>query len=155
LKAGVPVISIEAKKKENVGNIINDGRAYREKKDPVKVHDHDFPIKELGKVTPYGIYDIARNEGFVNLGISSDTSEFAVESISRWWLTLGKNIYPNATRFNINCDGGGSNGNRNRLFKYQLQQFANQSDIVVHVSHFPPGTSKELSINNLIIFSEK
>jgi transposase len=142
LKVGAPVISIDAKKKENVGNFINGGRAYRKKKDPVKVLDHDFPIKELGKVTPYGIYDIGRNEGFVNLGTSSDTSEFAVESIFRWWLTLGKNTYPNATRLYINCDGGGSNGSRNRLFKYQLQQFANQSGITVHVSHFPPGTSK-------------
>jgi transposase len=142
LKAGAPIISIDSKKKEKIGNFINNGRTYRKKKDPIKVLDHDFPIKELGKVTPYGIYDIGRNEGFVNLGISSDTSEFAVESISRWWLTLGKNTYPNATRLYINCDGGGSNGSRNRLFKYQLQQFANQSGLTVHVSHFPPGTSK-------------
>jgi len=142
LKAGVPIISIDAKKKEKIGNFINNGRTYRKKKDPIKVLDHDFPIKGLGKVTPYGVYDIGRNEGFVNLGISSDTSEFAVESISRWWLTLGKNTYPNATRLYINCDGGGSNGSRNRLFKFQLQQFANQSGLTVHVSHFPPGTSK-------------
>ena len=142
LKEDVPVISIDAKKKEKVGNFVNNGKTYRKKKDPIKVLDHDFPIKELGKVTPYGIYDIGRNEGFVNLGISSDTSEFAVESISRWWLTLGKNTYPNTTRLYINCDGGGSNGSRNRLFKFQLQQFANQSGLTVHVSHFPPGTSK-------------
>jgi hypothetical protein len=142
LKAGEPVISIDAKKKENVGNFINGGRTYRKKKDPVKVLDHDFPIKELGKVTPYGIYDIGRNEGFVNLGISSDTSEFAVESISGWWPALGKNTCPNAGRLYINCDGGGSNGSKNRLFKYQLQQFTDQSGIAVHVSHFPPGTSK-------------
>jgi len=142
LKAGSPVISIDAKKKENVGNFINEGRTYRKKGDPISVLDHDFPIKELGKVTPYGIYDIGRNEGFVNLGISSDTSEFAVESISRWWMTLGKNTYPNATRLYVNCDGGGSNGSRSRLFKFQLQQFVNQSGITVHVSHFPPGTSK-------------
>jgi transposase len=142
LKAGVPVISIDAKKKENIGNFINHGRTYRKKKDPTKVLDHDFPIKELGKVTPYGVYDIGKNEGFVNLGISSDTSEFAVESISRWWMTLGKNTYPKAKKLYINCDGGGSNGSRNRLFKFQLQQFANQSGLEVHVSHFPPGTSK-------------
>ena len=142
LKAGVPVISIDAKKKENIGNFINKGRVYRKKKEPIKVFDHDFPIKELGKVTPYGIYDIGKNEGFVNLGISSDTSEFAVESISRWWLTLGKNTYPNAKTIYINCDGGGSNGSRNKLFKFQLQQFANQSGLTIHVSHFPPGTSK-------------
>jgi transposase len=142
LKAGVPVISIDAKKKENIGNLKNNGRTYRRKKDPTKVLDHDFPIKELGKVTPYGVYDIGRNEGFVNLGISADTSEFAVESISRWWLTLGKNTYPKTKKLYINCDGGGSNGSRNRLFKFQLQQFANQSGLEVHVSHFPPGTSK-------------
>ena len=142
LNAGVPVISIDAKKKENIGNFMNDGSSYRLKNDPVKVLDHDFPIKELGKVTPYGIYDVGKNEGFVNLGISSDTSEFAVESISRWWLTLGKNTYPETSRLYITCDGGGSNGCRNRLFKYQLQQFANQSGLKVHVSHFPPGTSK-------------
>jgi len=142
LKAGVPVISIDAKKKENIGNFINNGRTYRKKKDPTKVVDHDFPIKELGKVTPYGVYDIGRNEGFVNLGISSDTSEFAVESISRWWLTLGKNTYPKAKKIYINCDGGGSNGSRNKLFKFQLQQLADQSGLEIHVSHFPPGTSK-------------
>ena len=142
LKAGVPVISIDAKKKENIGNLKNNGRTYRKKKDPAKVLDHDFPIKELVKVTPYGVYDICKNEGFVNLGISSDTSEFAVESISRWWLTLGKNTYPKTKKLYINCDGGGSNGSRNRLFKLQLQQFANQSGLEVHVSHFPPGTSK-------------
>jgi transposase len=101
LKAGYPVISIDAKKKEKIGNFINNGRTYRKKKDPIKVLDHDFPIKELGKVTPYGVYDIGRNEGFVNLGISSDTSEFAVESISRWWLTLGKNTYPKAKKLYI------------------------------------------------------
>ena len=142
LKAGVPVISIDAKKKEKIGNFINNGRTYRKEKDPLKVLDHDFPIKELGKVTPYGIYDIGKNEGFVNLGISSDTSEFAVESISRWWLTLGKNTYPEARELYINCDGGGSNGCKNKLFKFQLQQFANHSGLKVHVSHFPPGTSK-------------
>jgi hypothetical protein len=142
LKAGIPVISIDAKKKENVGNFINNGRVYRNTKNPVKVLDHDFPIQELGKVTPYGVYDVNRNEGFVNLGISKDTAEFAVESISRWWLTLDKNTYPKATKLYINCDADGSNGYKNRLFKYQLQEFADQSGIEVHVSHFPPGTSK-------------
>jgi len=142
LKAGIPVISIDAKKKENLGNFINKGRIYRKNKDPLKVLDHDFPIKELGKVTPYGVYDISRNEGFVNLGVSKDTAEFAVESISRWWLTLGKNTYPEASVLYINCDAGGSNGYKNRLFKLQLQEFADQSNLVVHVSHLPPGTSK-------------
>jgi transposase len=142
LEAGDPVVSIDAKKKECVGNFINDGRSYNKSKSPTKVLDHDFPIKELGKVTPYGVYDISRNEGFVNLGVSRDTAEFAVESISRWWLTLGKNTYPNASRLYITCDGGGSNGSRNRLFKLKLQEFADQSGIKVHMSHFPPGTSK-------------
>ena len=141
-KKGIPVLSIDAKKKEKIGNFINGGRTYRKQKDPIKVLDHDFPIEELGKVTPYGIYDIGRNEGFVNLGVSSDTSEFAIESISRWWLTLGKNTYPETRRLYINCDGGGSNGSKNKLFKLQLQQFANLSGLEIHVSHFPPGTSK-------------
>jgi len=142
LKSGVPVISIDAKKKENVGNFLNNGRIYSKNKQPTKVLAHDFPIQELGKVTPYGVYDISRNEGFVNLGISKDTSEFAVESISRWWLTIGKNTYPRASKLYITCDAGGSNGYKNRLFKLQLQDFANQSQLKVHVSHFPPGTSK-------------
>ena len=142
LGSGLPVISIDAKKKEIVGNFVNKGRAYRKSKDPIKVLDHDFPIKELGKVIPYGVYDINRNEGFVNLGISKDTPEFAVESISRWWLTVGKHTYPAASKLYVNCDGGGSNSYRSRLFKFQLQQFANQSNLKVHVSHFPPGTSK-------------
>ena len=142
LKGGFPVISVDAKKKENVGNFINNGRIYKKIKHPTKVLDHDFPIKELGKVTPYGVYDISRNEGFVNLGISKDTPEFAVESISRWWLTIGKKTYKKTSKLYINCDSGGSNGYRNRLFKLQLQDFANQSGLEVHVSHLPPGTSK-------------
>ena len=142
LCAGDPVISIDAKKKELVGNFKNSGSAYNKSKNPTKVLDHDFPLKELGKVTPFGVYDISRNEGFVNLGISKDTAEFAVESVSRWWLTVGKNTYPGTQRLYINCDGGGSNGARNRLFKLQLQEFADQSRLEVHISHFPPGTSK-------------
>ena len=142
LASGHPVISVDSKKKENIGNFINNGRAYRKSKDPLKVLDHDFPIKELGKVTPFGVYDISRNEGFVNLGISKDTPEFAVESISRWWLTIGKNTYRDASKIYINCDAGGSNGYRNRLFKLQLQEFADQSNLEVHISHYPPGTSK-------------
>ena len=142
LEAGEPVISIDAKKKELVGNFKNGGKSYNIKGSPVKVLDHDFPIKELGKVTPYGVYDISKNEGFVNLGISKDTAEFAVESVSRWWLTVGQHTYPHAIKIYVNCDSGGSNGYRNRLFKLQLQEFANQSGLEVHVSHFPPGTSK-------------
>jgi hypothetical protein len=141
IKAGEPVISVDTKKKELIGNYKNSGAEYREKKNPRQVIDHDFAT-ELGKVVPYGIYDISKNEGFVNLGISKDTAEFAIESISRWWLTLGKNAYPKATKLYINCDGGGSNGSRVKLWKYQLQQFANLTALEVHVSHFPPGTSK-------------
>jgi len=142
LSEGEPVISIDAKKKENIGNFKNNGTSYQKKGEPVKVLDHDFPIKELGKVTPYGVYDIGNNVGFVNLGISKDTAEFAVESISRWWLTVGANTYPHASKIHINCDGGGSNGSSNRMFKLQLQEFSNQSGLEVHVTHFPPGTSK-------------
>jgi hypothetical protein len=142
LVAGEPVISIDAKKKENIGNFKNNGTSYRKKGEPTKVLDHDFPLKELGKVTPYGVYDISKNEGFVNLGISKDTAEFAVESISRWWLTVGVHTYPQAAKIHINCDGGGSNGSSNRMFKLQLQEFSNQSGLEVHITHFPPGTSK-------------
>jgi transposase len=137
-----PVISVDTKKKELIGNFKNAGAAYRQKKTPVKVMDHDFPIKELGKVAPYGIYDINRNEGFVNLGVSHDTAEFAVESILRWWQTLGKNTYPDAVKLYINSDNGGSNGSRVKLWKKQLQEFANITGLEVHSSHFPPGTSK-------------
>jgi transposase len=142
LEANEPVISIDAKKKEMVGNFKNNGKTYNKQKSPTQVLDHDFPLKELGKVVPYGVYDIAKNEGFVNLGISKDTAEFAVESIARWWLTVGKNTYSEATKLYINCDGGGSNGVRVRLFKLQLQEFATQSGLEVHISHLPPGTSK-------------
>lgn len=137
-----PVISVDTKKKESIGNFANGGAEYSIKKNPTKVLDHDFPIKELGKVSPYGVYDINRNEGFVNLGISHDTSEFAVASILRWWQTLGANTYPFATKLYINCDGGGSNNVRRRLWKKQLQDLANITDLEIHISHFPPGTSK-------------
>jgi len=125
MKSNEPVISIDAKKKH-----------------PTKVSDYDFPLKELGKVVPYGVYDISKSEGFVNLGISKDTAEFAVESIARWWLTVGKNTYPEATRLYINCDGEGSDESKVTMFKLQLQEFSNQSNLEVHISHFPPGTSK-------------
>jgi transposase len=142
VRQGQPVISVDTKKKELIGNFKNNGAEYNPKKEPAKVLDHDFPIKELGKVAPYGIYDIGRNEGFVNLGISHDTSEFAVESILRWWQTLGRNTYPHATKLYINSDNGGSNGSRVRLWKKQLQEFANITGLDAHISHFPPGTSK-------------
>ena len=142
LRLNEPVISIDCKKKELVGNFKNDGKTYNKKATPIQVLDHDFIIDDLGRVAPYGVYDINQNEGFVNLGISSETAEFAVESISRWWLTVGKKTYPNAGKIYITGDGGGSNGYRNRLFKLELQEFANQSGLTVHMSHFPRGTSK-------------
>ena len=139
---GQPVISIDTKKKENIGNFKNNGQEYRKNKDPREVLDHDFPIKELGKVAPYGVYVLNNNTAFVNLGTSHDTSEFAAESILRWWETVGKNTFKGAKRILINCDCGGSNGNRSKLWKYHLQQFANRTDLEVIVTHFPPGTSK-------------
>ena len=139
---GQPVISVDTKKKENIGNFKNNGKEYRKNKNPREVLDHDFPIKELGKVAPYGVYVQNDNTAFVNLGTSHDTSEFAVESISRWWETVGKNTFVGAKKLNINCDCGGSNNNRARLWKYQLQQFANRTKLEIYVSHFPPGTSK-------------
>lgn len=141
MASGCPVISIDAKKKELVGNYKNNGREYRPKGDPRKVQCHDFQ-GELGKATPFGIYDIHANEGFVNVGISSDTAEFAVNSIREWYQTMGRQRYPNAKRLMITADGGGSNGSRNRLFKRELQKFATDFQIEVHVFHFPPGTSK-------------
>jgi len=142
LKEGNPVISVDTKKKENIGNFKSDGREYRPQKQPRKVLDHDFPIKELGKIAPYGVYLVNNNVGFVNVGTSHDTSEFAVESISRWWEALGKHTFPNAKKLYITCDCGGSNGNRVRMWKYQLQQFADRTRIEIEVSHFPRGTSK-------------
>jgi len=142
MQQGQPVISVDTKKKEMVGNFKSSGAEYSQKKHPTKVLDHDFPIKELGKVAPYGIYDISRNEGFVNLGVSHDTAEFAVESILRWWQTLGRNTYPDACKLYINSDSGGSNGARSRLWKRQLQELANITGLEIHVSHLPPGTSK-------------
>jgi transposase len=140
--AGQPVISVDTKKKENIGNFKNNGKEYRKNKDPREVLDHDFPLKELGKVAPYGVYVINDNTAYVNLGTSHDTGEFAVESISRWWATIGMNTFAGAKILYINCDCGGSNGNRSRLWKYQLQQLVNRTGLEIYVSHFPPGTSK-------------
>jgi hypothetical protein len=139
---GNPVISIDAKKKEKVGNFKNDGVEYSKKGSAVKVLDHDFPIKELGKATPYGIYDIFRNEGFVSVGISGDTAEFAVETIRRWWRIVGEDEYPRSSELLITADCGGSNGNRIHLWKAELQILANEIGINITVVHFPPGTSK-------------
>lgn len=142
IEQGIPVISIDCKKKENIGNFKNNGAEYRRKSDARKVLDHDFLIKELGRVAPYGIYDVDKNTGFVNLGVSHDTAEFAVNSIYQWWLHIGRETYPDARRIYINCDGGGSNGSRLHLWKVQLAEFAEKTGLEVIVSHFPPGTSK-------------
>jgi hypothetical protein len=142
MAAGQPVISIDTKKKENIGNFKNNGVEYSRKGEPVKVLDHDFPIKELGKATPYGIYDIMKNAGFVNVGISSDTAEFAVESIRKWWYEVGQVSYPEARSIYITADSGGSNGVRVKLWKVKLQELANELGLTIKVSHFPAGTSK-------------
>ncbi len=142
MEQGQPVISVDTKKKELVGFYKNGGRSYRPKGDPVRVKVHDFVDKELGKVAPYGIYDVKHNEAWVNVGTDHDTSAFAVESIRRWWLMMGKERYPDATLLMITADSGGSNGARVRLWKAELQKFANEIGLEIHVSHFPPGTSK-------------
>lgn len=139
---GQPVISVDTKKKERVGDFKNGGRELRPKGDPEKVRVYDFEIPELGKVAPYGVYDQTLNAGWVNVGTDHDTATFAVESIRKWWLTMGQDAYPNAERLLITADGGGSNGARVRLWKIELQKFANETGLVVSVSHFPPGTSK-------------
>lgn len=140
--AGNPVISVDTKKKELVGNFKNSGREWRPKGQPEQVRVHDFVIKELGKVAPYGVYDLAANRGWVNVGIDHDTAEFAVESIRWWWKTAGRRSYPKATRLLITADGGGSNGHRVRLWKWELQKLADETGLDICVCHFPTGTSK-------------
>jgi hypothetical protein len=139
-KTNDPVISVDTKKKELVGNFKNNGQIWT--KDAIEVFDHDFSSYALGKAIPYGAYDVNRNEGFVNVGMSSDTSEFAVNSIWQWWRHFGRKNYPNAQRLFICADGGGSNGSRTRAWKFFLQELANRIGIPITVSHYPPGTSK-------------
>ena len=141
IQSGVPVISCDTKKKELIGNFKNNGSEYRKQKDPRRVLDHDFPL-EGGKVAPYGVYVINNNTAYVNLGTDHDTSAFAVESIRRWWRVVGHPTFPDAKKIFINCDGGGSNGWRVRLWKYELALLAEETGLEIHVSHFPPGTSK-------------
>ena len=140
--AEYPVISIDCKKKELVGNFQNAGQEYAPKKNPLKVLDHDFPLPELGKAAPYGIYDISANEGYVSVGVSADTAQFAVASIRNWWYSMGIERYSHAPKLLITADGGGSNGSRNRLWKTELQTLANETGLEISVCHFPPGTSK-------------
>ncbi len=142
MDSGNPVISVDCKKKENIGNFKNNGAEYAPGKHPVKVLDHDFPLPENGKAVPYGVYDIVNNAGYVNVGIGKDTAEFAVQSIRNWWHLMGAETFSGATALYITADGGGSNGTRCRLWKTELQSLANEINIPIEVSHFPPGTSK-------------
>jgi hypothetical protein len=139
---GQPVISVDTKKKELVGDFRNVGREWRPQGQPLEVRTHDFQDDDLGKVVPYGVYDLTHNEAWVSVGIDHDTAEFAVASIRRWWRTMGKKRFPNATRLLITADSGGSNGARSRLWKVALQRFADETGLEVGVCHFPPGTSK-------------
>ena len=142
LGAGEPVISVDTKKKELVGDFKNGGRELRPKGAPVPVRVHDFKDKELGKAIPYGIYDLSDDSGWVNVGIDHDTAEFAVASIHDWWQHLGCDRYPHASSLTITADCGGSNGNRTRLWKTELQKLADHTGLQIRVCHFPPGTSK-------------
>jgi transposase len=142
INAGEPVISVDTKKKELVGDFKNGGRQWRPKGDPTLVRTKDFKDEELGKVNPYGVYDIGSDEGWVSVGIDSDTAEFAVAAIASWWAQLGKARYPDATTLTITADCGGSNGNRLRLWKVALGRLAEKTGLQISVCHFPPGTSK-------------
>ena len=140
--AGDPVISVDAKKKELIGNFATAGRGWRPAGQPVETNTHDFPDPELGKAVPYGVYDVAGDTGWVSVGGSADTAEFAVATIRRWWTEVGKTAYPEASRLLITADSGGSNSSRGRLWKREIAAFAKDSGLDVIVCHFPPGTSK-------------
>ena len=142
LSLGEPVISVDTKKKELVGPFRNGGRELRPKGDPERVRMHDFVIPELGRASPYGVYDVGANEAWVSVGTDHDTAAFAVESIRRWWTTMGAPLYPDATRLLVTADAGGSNGYRSRLWKRELQRLADETGIEIVVHHLPPGTSK-------------
>jgi hypothetical protein len=140
-KQGQPVISVDCKKHENIGNYKNNGKEWNRKGNAPQVNVYDF-VGEEGKALPYGIYDLANNNGYVNIGVTHDTAEFAVESIRRWWSSMGKEQYPEASELYITADGGGSNGSRVRLWKTELQRFSTETGMKITVSHYPPGTSK-------------
>jgi hypothetical protein len=142
LAKGMPVISVDTKKKELLGNYANSGRQWRPVKNPVKVNVHDFPSPDVPRAYPYGIYDLARNTGFVNVGTDHDTGAFAVASIRGWWRNEGRTVYSRARALLITADGGGSNGSRLRLWKLELQKLADETGLSISVCHFPPGTSK-------------
>jgi len=142
LAAGRPVISVDTKKKELVGNYENQGRQWRKSQSPARVKSHDFPDPAVPRAYPYGVYDLARNKGFVNVGTDHDTGAFAVASIRGWWRFAGQRLYPRARRLLITADGGGSNGYRLRVWKLELQKLADATTLSIEVCHFPPGTSK-------------
>ncbi len=142
LAAGEPAVSVDAKKKELVGDFKNPGREWHPQGEAEQVRVYDFPIKGLGRATPYGVYDLGRNAGWVNVGIDHDTAAFAVQSIRSWWNQVGQQQYPEAQRLLISADGGGSNGSRVRLWKWELQQLADETGLAITVCHLPPGTSK-------------
>jgi hypothetical protein len=142
MRASQPVISVDTKKKELVGNYVNKGTQWLKKGQSRKVNGHDFPDPAVPRAHPYGIYELSRNVGFVNVGTDHDTAAFAVASIRKWWRTQGQRAYPKAKRMQITADAGGSNGSRLRLWKWELQQFADETGLPISVSHFPPGTSK-------------
>lgn len=142
LARGEPVLSIDTKKKERVGVFKNSGKSYRPKGQPYRVNVYDYPHLGVGSAIPYGAYDVERNEGFVNVGMTHDTAEFAIESLRRWWKLLGRRHYPKAKSVLLCADGGGSNGSRSRAWKYHVQRFADEFGLEVRVCHYPPGTSK-------------
>ena len=146
--ADQPAISVDTKKKELVGNFKNGGTDYRPKGNPRRVNVHDFEDKKLGKVVPYGVYDVTANAGFVSVGITSDTAEFAVQSIRCWLERMGRQRYPKARELTITADCGGSNGARVRLWKIELQKLADESGLVIRVHHYPPGTSRRVGRRN-------
>jgi len=142
IKRGQPVVSVDTKKKELVGDFKNGGREWQRAGEPEPVRVHDFIDKTLGKVIPYGVYDTARNEAWVSVGVDHDTAEFAVATLERWWREMGRKAYPDATELLVTADGGGSNAPRSRLWRVELQRFADATGLDVNVCHFPPGTSK-------------
>src|SRR5713226_2062138 len=142
LAEGLPVVSVDAKKKELVGAFKNGGREWQPKGEPESVQVHDFMDRELGKAIPYGVYDVGRNTGWITVGNDHDTAAFAVATLRRWWQAVGSQVYPEAKRLLISADGGGSNGYRVRLWKAELQRFADDTGVEVTVCHLPPGTSK-------------
>jgi Rhodopirellula transposase DDE domain len=148
LRRGQPAISVDTKKKEWVGNLKNGGRAWRPRGTPHHVRVHDFPDSAAGKAVPYGVYDLGRNQGWVTVGIAHDTATFAVNTIHRWWMTMGRRASPRATSLLIVADAGGSNGTRVRLWKWELQRLADATRLTIHVCHFPPGTSKWTKIEH-------